>query len=202
MPDIHVQHDKTTAPFHTYCRQLLVRWNIKTAPSKRVAIVGHSCFINSDECVTKSQCDTCKCQMIWYLHWYWYETNIGSLIKMSVYSTNTFLKILCCPMPILNVMANWNLMSSLPEQQAWAHGIVSTQFLAKWVRGPWVSIKMLEYRNPYWGDKTVVRSSYLHNWSFYTGKMAHLYWIRPSGSFVYQITVYQALSEIYIDKSL
>ena len=47
--------------------------------------------------------------------------------------------------------------------------------------GPWFNIKMssLQYRKSHCGDKTVVRSSYLHNGISYTGKMTSLYWIRP-----------------------
>ena len=45
--------------------------------------------------------------------------------------------------------------------------------------GPWFNKKMLSYQ--YWkshcGDKTVVRSSYLHNGISHTGKIS-LYWIR------------------------
>ena len=45
--------------------------------------------------------------------------------------------------------------------------------------GPWFNIKMLsyQYRKSHCGDKTVVRSSYLHNGISYTGKMTSLYWI-------------------------
>ena len=45
----------------------------------------------------------------------------------------------------------------------------------------WFSIKMAsyQYRKSHCGDKTVVRSSYLHNGIFYTGKMPSLYWFRP-----------------------
>ena len=45
--------------------------------------------------------------------------------------------------------------------------------------GPWFNIKMssYRYRKSHCGDKTVVRSSYLHNGISYTGKMASLYWI-------------------------
>ena len=41
------------------------------------------------------------------------------------------------------------------------------------------NIKMLsyQYRKSHSGDKTVVRSSYLHNGISYTGKMSSLYWI-------------------------
>ena len=35
-----------------------------------------------------------------------------------------------------------------------------------------------QYRKSHCGDKTVVRSSYLHNGVSYTGKMTSLYWIR------------------------
>ena len=45
--------------------------------------------------------------------------------------------------------------------------------------GPWFNIKMssYQYRKSHCGDKTVVRSSYLHNGISYTGKMSYLYWI-------------------------
>ena len=46
--------------------------------------------------------------------------------------------------------------------------------------GPRFNIKMpsYQYRKSHCGDKTVVRSSYLHNGISYTGKMASSYWIR------------------------
>ena len=44
--------------------------------------------------------------------------------------------------------------------------------------GPWFDIKIstYQYRKSHCGDKTVVRSSYLHHWISYTGKMSSLYW--------------------------
>ena len=47
--------------------------------------------------------------------------------------------------------------------------------------GPWFNKKMLpyQYRKSHCGEKTVVRSSYLHKGISYTGKMASFYWIRP-----------------------
>ena len=47
--------------------------------------------------------------------------------------------------------------------------------------GPWFNIKMssYQYRKSHCGDKTVVRSSYLHNGISYTDKMSSLYWIGP-----------------------
>ena len=46
-----------------------------------------------------------------------------------------------------------------------------------------INIKMpsYQYRKSHCGDKTVVRSSYLHNGISYTGKMASLYWIGALG---------------------
>ena len=45
--------------------------------------------------------------------------------------------------------------------------------------GPRFNIKMssYRYRKSHCGDKTVVRSSYLHNGISYTSKMSSLYWI-------------------------
>ena len=45
--------------------------------------------------------------------------------------------------------------------------------------GTWFNIKMssYQYRKSHCGDKTVVRSSYLHNGISYTDKMSSLYWI-------------------------
>ena len=47
--------------------------------------------------------------------------------------------------------------------------------------GPWFNIKMsrYQYRKSHCGDKTIVRSSYLHNGNSYTGETASLYWINP-----------------------
>ena len=46
--------------------------------------------------------------------------------------------------------------------------------------GHWFNMKMsfYQYRKSHCGDKTVVRSSYLHNGISYPGKITSLYWIR------------------------
>ena len=51
--------------------------------------------------------------------------------------------------------------------------------------GPQFNIKMssYRYRKSLCGDKTVIRSSYLHNGISYTGKMSSLYWIRAQTLF-------------------
>ena len=51
------------------------------------------------------------------------------------------------------------------------------------IPGPRFKIKMssYQYRKSHCGDKTVVRSSYLHNGISYTGKMLSLYWIGAQG---------------------
>ena len=63
---------------------------------------------------------------------------------------------------------NWMLLS------VWATDVLVEEL------GPWFNVKIpsYQYRKSHCGDKTVVRSSYLHNGIFYTGKMASLYWIR------------------------
>ena len=50
-----------------------------------------------------------------------------------------------------------------------------------WEPGPWFNVKMssYQYRKSRCGDKTAVRSSYLHNGISYAGKMASLYGITP-----------------------
>ena len=54
--------------------------------------------------------------------------------------------------------------------------------------GPLFNIKMssYQYRKSHCGDKTVVRSSYLHNGISYTGKMSSLYWNGAQGPFQYK----------------
>ena len=58
----------------------------------------------------------------------------------------------------------------------WMHG--KQLLFSHQCPGPWFNIKMWSYlyRKSHCGDKTVVRSSYLHNGISYTGKMASLYW--------------------------
>ena len=55
------------------------------------------------------------------------------------------------------------------------------KIMAKCCTGPWFNIKMSshQYRKFHCGDKTVVRSSYLHHGISYTGKMTSLYWFVP-----------------------
>ena len=49
------------------------------------------------------------------------------------------------------------------------------------------NMKMLSYqdRKSHCGDKTVIRSSYLHNEISYTGKMTTLYWIRAQATLIF-----------------
>ena len=50
--------------------------------------------------------------------------------------------------------------------------------------GPRFNIKIssYQYRKSHWGDKMVVRSSYLHNGISYTGQVTSLCWIRALAS--------------------
>ena len=50
-----------------------------------------------------------------------------------------------------------------------------------WEAGPWFNVKMpsYQYRKSHYGDKMVIRSSYLHNVISYTAKMESLHWTNP-----------------------
>ena len=58
------------------------------------------------------------------------------------------------------ILAQWNLLSG---------------------GGGWFNIEMLsyQYRKSHCGDKTILRPSYIHNGTSYTGKTTSLYWISP-----------------------
>ena len=62
------------------------------------------------------------------------------------------------------------------------HKVAFCHFLLRWRTGPgpWFNIKMssYQYRKSHYGDKTILRPSYLHNGISYTGKMIYLHWIR------------------------
>ena len=69
--------------------------------------------------------------------------------------------------------------------------------LTAWYTGPWFNIKMLsyQYRKSHCGDKTVVRSSYLHNGISYTGKITSLYWIGALAP--YLMWIYSVIFPLY-----
>ena len=63
---------------------------------------------------------------------------------------------------------------------AWSLGYMPqlSKHGSSWWPGPWFNVKMpsYQYKKSHCGDKTVVRSSYLHNGISYTGKMrCHIY---------------------------
>ena len=61
------------------------------------------------------------------------------------------------------------------------HPIIHAKSLQRTSRsGPRFNIKIssYQYRKSHCGDKTVARSSYLHNRISYTGKTTSLYWIK------------------------
>ena len=62
------------------------------------------------------------------------------------------------------------------------------------------NIKMSSYqrRKSHCGDKTVVRSSYLHNGTSYTGKMVSLYWISPLVSIMWYRKLFLSLQVCHI----
>ena len=60
---------------------------------------------------------------------------------------------------------------------AWPGPRHSNLFLHK--QGMWININMpsYQYRDTHYGDKLILRPSYVHNWICYTSKMTSLYWI-------------------------
>ena len=70
--------------------------------------------------------------------------------------------------------------------------------------GPWFIVKMLShrYRKSHCGDKTIVRSSYLHNGISYAGKMTSLYWIRALASLLICYTLYVFLQVKRFSKAI
>ena len=59
------------------------------------------------------------------------------------------------------------------------HYFTVQYIMFSWAIGPRFNIKMssYQYKKSHCGDKTVVRSSYLHNVISYTGKISSSYWI-------------------------
>ena len=78
--------------------------------------------------------------------------------------------------------------------------LCSIDQMSTWTPGPWFSIKMssYQYRKSHCGDKTVLRSSYLHNGICFIGKMSSLYWIGALGSLLLTCINFNPL----IDKQL
>ena len=70
-------------------------------------------------------------------------------------------------------MSGWDLKNAI-------FNIVSLAGICR-SSGHWFNIEIssYQYRKPHCGDKTVIRSSYLHNGISYTDIMASLYWIGP-----------------------
>ena len=78
----------------------------------------------------------------------------------------------CHFMCIFSALRGWN------KRYYWYHYDPYTQRCVNY-SGPWFNIKMTsyQYRKSHCGDKTVARSSYLHNGISYAAKMSSLYWI-------------------------
>ena len=92
---------------------------------------------------------------------------------------------ICCFLPLSVVVEN-NTFSSFVINTLHAEDLSTQDVRARF------NIKMssYQYRKSHYGDKTVVRSSYLHNGISYTGKMASLYWIRSLAVSSYGIELF------------
>ena len=85
------------------------------------------------------------------------------------------------PIAAVNKKAKQRTQSSDEEEEEEEEEEVCWSIVWTKRSGPWFDIKMSSYqcRKSHCGDKTVVRSSYLHNGISYTGKMTSLYWFSP-----------------------
>ena len=82
-------------------------------------------------------------------------------------------------MLLCNVVSHW--WSQYPELFMQLDNVFNFAWVlwgTSYTPGGWFNIKMpsYQYRKPHYGDKTIFRSSYLHNGISYTGKMSSLYW--------------------------
>ena len=84
----------------------------------------------------------------------------------------------------------------------WCHHASMCQQMSNQLTGPWFNIKMssYQYRKSHCGDKTVVRSSYLHNGISYTGKMSSLYWISPQCCYINRCSTIHAKFDLFYPK--
>ena len=70
------------------------------------------------------------------------------------------------------------------------------QYYGCWCPGPHFNMKMksYQYRKSHYGDKTILRPSYLHNGISYTGKTTFQYWIRTQAPYVPQTSAAMVLT--------
>ena len=91
-----------------------------------------------------------------------------------------------CPIPVKLNLFHWTQKRSYMFYQVshhWDGTDTCSWNLSLWKPRPYFNVKMssYQYRKSHCGDRTVVRSSYLHNGISYTGKMTSLYWIKALG---------------------
>ena len=94
----------------------------------------------------------------------------------------------------VNVIGILNFYFGVCSTHLWGDHVTGSVF-----PGPWFNIKMLsyQYRKSHCGDKTVVRSSYLHNGISYSGKTTSLYWIRAL-NYYYMFTQNVSVESVFI----
>ena len=99
-----------------------------------------------------------------------------------VVSMKTVKQAIECPEVWETMMSMWRHCSMIMPHRIWKqfYCVLLSMCPFLWRSWPWFNIKMSSYQHSksHCGDKTVVRSSYLHKGISYTGKMSSLYWIR------------------------
>ena len=138
-------------------------------------------------------------QFIWYIMYNFYRKRLKTYMSSSLWELSKFQRRIKVIFFIIWVIYYaWNIEDTFEISNKkskpygeWCDFCTTLKFqerldLRSYARfgdasapGPWFNIKMssYQYRKSHCGDKTVVRSSYLHNGISYTGKMSSLYWI-------------------------
>ena len=86
---------------------------------------------------------------------------------------------------------SWSTLSQPVGTKPLPEPKLTNQQWSLYQSGPWFNIKMssYQYRKSHFGDKTVVRSSYLHSGISYTGKITSVYWFSPLGVILHDVRV-------------
>ena len=96
----------------------------------------------------------------------------GSFIKSKMFLMEKLTNRNLVTPPLVVVKQSWRV---------WVRLTLVTPETVSWFN---IKISSYQYRESHCGDKTVVRSSYLHNGISYTGEISSLYWIRPQNILV------------------
>ena len=134
--------------------------------------------------IVRSSLDVIRCQHAlehntWHQHAFHCEVTIGCHQASASFRTQ-YMTSACLPLWGHHWMSSgWHSSCTQLHDVKSKHLNHRYHYLISRKPGPRFNIKMSSYqcRKSHCGDKTVIRSSYLHSGISYTGKMSSLYWI-------------------------